>query len=245
MKNIYLLPTNKPTRLHIDLIDNSLLLFSDSLNLPHKPTGKHICITSDEAIKDGDWCLFESSGVIRKVVDSTFSIGVNNIRMYAEKKVFKIILTTDPDLIKDSIQAIDDTFLEWFVNNPSCEEVDVCKVEQIPDGITFGMFGNDEPPTELIYKIIIPQEEPKQETFREFIFKVPFDYNIKPKEVIDMCMKEQENIILTYRLEKFIEMINSLPDDTEKNRILKSVFNNREGELLLESYKSMKSHYEK
>jgi len=167
MKNIYLLPTNKPTRLHIDLIDNSLLLFSDSLNLPHKPTGKHICITSDEAIKDGDWCLFESSGVIRKVVDSTFSIGVNNIRMYAEKKVFKIILTTDPDLIKDSIQAIDDTFLEWFVNNPSCEEVDVCKVEQIPDGITFGMFGNDEPPTELIYKIIIPQEEPEQETLEE------------------------------------------------------------------------------
>jgi hypothetical protein len=57
-------------------------------------------------------------------------------------------------------------------------------------------------------------------------------------------MKEQENIILTWRLGYFIDMINSLPDDTEKNRILKSVFNNREGELLLESYKSMKSHYE-
>jgi hypothetical protein len=85
----------------------------------------------------------------------------------------------------------------------------------------------------------------KQETLEEFIFKVPFDYNIKPKEVIDMCMKEQENIILTWRLGYFIDMINSLPDDTEKNRILKSVFDNRDGELLLESYKSMKSHYEK
>jgi hypothetical protein len=89
------------------------------------------------------------------------------------------------------------------------------------------------------------KEEPKQETLEEFIFKVPFDYNIKPKEVIDMCMKEQENIILTFRLGNFIDMINSLSDDTEKNRILKSVFNNREGELLLESYKSMKLHYEK
>jgi hypothetical protein len=84
----------------------------------------------------------------------------------------------------------------------------------------------------------------KQQTLEEFIFKVPFDYNIKPKEVIDMCMKEQENIILTWRLGYFIDMINSLPDDTEKNRILKSVFDNRDGELLLESYKSMKSHYE-
>lgn len=61
----------------------------------------------------------------------------------------------------------------------------------------------------------------KQETLEEFIFK------------------------LTWRLGRFIDMINSLPDDTEKNRILKSVFNNREGELLLESYKSMKLHYEK
>jgi hypothetical protein len=84
-----------------------------------------------------------------------------------------------------------------------------------------------------------------QETLEEFIFKVPFDYNIKPKKVIDMCMKEQENIILTFRLGSFIDMINSLSDDTEKNRILKSVFNNRDGELLLESYKSMKLHYEK
>ena len=84
-----------------------------------------------------------------------------------------------------------------------------------------------------------------KETLEEFIFKVPFDYNIKPKEVIDMCLKEQDNIILTYRLENFIKMINSLPDDTEKNRILKSVFDNREGEKLLESYKSMKSHYDK
>ena len=84
-----------------------------------------------------------------------------------------------------------------------------------------------------------------KENIKEFVFKIPFNYNIKNKEVIDMCMKEQENIILTWRLGYFIDMINSLPDDTEKNRILKSVFNNRQGELLLESYKSMKKHYEK
>jgi hypothetical protein len=40
------------------------------------------------------------------------------------KEVCKIILTTDQDLIKDGVQAIDDEFLEWFVKNPSCEEVE-------------------------------------------------------------------------------------------------------------------------
>lgn len=37
----------------------------------------------------------------------------------------KIILTTNKLLIKDGIQAIDDEFLEWFVNNSSCEYVEV------------------------------------------------------------------------------------------------------------------------
>jgi len=61
----------------------------------------------------------------------------------------KIILTTDQNLIKDGVQAIDDEFLEWFVKNPSCEEVKV-------EGHIYK--GQDE--TE--YKIIIPKEEQKQ-----------------------------------------------------------------------------------
>ena len=77
---------------------------------------------------------------------------------------FKIILTTNKLLIQDGVQAIDDEFLQWFVQNPSCENVKVELIEEIPSGFTFGMFGNDEPPTELVYKIIIPIEEPKQET---------------------------------------------------------------------------------
>lgn len=85
----------------------------------------------------------------------------------------------------------------------------------------------------------------KQETLEEVVYKIPKDFNIKEQTVLDMCMKEQENIILTFRLGNFIEMIQSLSDDTEKNRILKSVFNNREGELLLESYKEMMLNYEK
>jgi hypothetical protein len=62
----------------------------------------------------------------------------------------KIILTTDQDLIKDGVQAIDDVFLEWFVNNPSCEYVEIAYLWKESNPSTFDM-----------YQIIIPQEEPK------------------------------------------------------------------------------------
>jgi hypothetical protein len=69
----------------------------------------------------------------------------------------KIILTTDQDLINDGVQAIDDEFLQWFVKNPTCEEVyttdDYEQVNQdnlITRGST-NVFHK--------YKIIIPKEE--------------------------------------------------------------------------------------
>ena len=62
----------------------------------------------------------------------------------------EILLSTDTELQKDGIQAIDDAFLEWFVKNPSCESVEVCKNP-------FYEESNYE-----YYKIIIPKEEPKQ-----------------------------------------------------------------------------------
>jgi hypothetical protein len=264
MKNVHILPTDKPSRL---IIYNSKLELVNYPVITPSKNQQNINITSDEKFVRGEW-ITDGIEVIKatpKLVDAQGLVDRRDWR--------KIILTTDPDLIAQGVQAIDDEFLEWFVKNPSCESVDVetyvkkSGVETDANGYReMDVFVND-------YKIIIPQEEPKQdleeemfdleqeldipshlrwhnskpkqETLEEFIFKVPFDYNIKPKEVIDMCMKEQENIILTFRLGNFIDMINSLSDDTEKNRILKSVFNNRDGELLLESYKSMKLHYEK
>jgi hypothetical protein len=81
---------------------------------------------------------------------------------------FKIILTTNNLLIKDGVQAIDDDFLEWFVKNPSCEFVEVADIWKM--GI---------PSTHDSYQLIIPQEEPKQETLEEFIDKVdtPSDFD--------------------------------------------------------------------
>ncbi len=49
------------------------------------------------------------------------------------RRVFSKLLAND--IV--SVQAIDDEFLEWFVKNPSCENVKVELIEEIPSGFTF------------------------------------------------------------------------------------------------------------
>lgn len=156
MKNIHILPTDKPTTLFKDDFGN----FIYSINIDQEQNHfepQHIYITSDEEIKEGDWIFNEE-----REPSVLQCIGQGSLRGWN-----KIILTTDQDLIKDGVQAINDEFLEWFMKNSSCEWVETKLIEEIPSGFTFGMFGNDEPPTELVYKIIIPKEEPEQETVEE------------------------------------------------------------------------------
>ena len=148
MKNIHVLPTDKPSRLYLNS-ENKIFITDVEMKCGNT---QNIYITSDEEIKEGvdQWYL-------DKVLNEPYNSGG---AQYSSKQDV-IILTTDQDLIKDGVQAIDDEFLEWFVKNPSCENVKVELIEEIPSGFTFGMFGNDEPPTELVYKIIIPKEEVK------------------------------------------------------------------------------------
>jgi hypothetical protein len=117
--------------------------------------GKELFITSDEEIKEGDWFLND--------MNILFKAGKNYIENPA-KEVYighkKIILTTDQDLIGDSVQAIDDEFLEWFVKNPSCEQVEV--------ELDYNSYKSGKSKSKC-NKIIIPKEEPKQETLPELV----------------------------------------------------------------------------
>jgi hypothetical protein len=118
MKNIHLIPTTKRSYLAIKDSNNKLELsekntfFINGFGF----TPQHIYITSDEEIKEGDWVYCN--------IDNTIDIA-NDRTNYHRYEFQKIILTTDPDLIKNGIQAIDDEFLEWFVKNPSCEFVPI------------------------------------------------------------------------------------------------------------------------
>ena len=130
-KNVHVLSTSQPSRLS-DCHDNKLYLD----DVRYLRSYQNIYITNDEEIKDGDY-ITDGYKVWQWKDDSS---------LLGRKKV---ILTTDQDLIKDGIQTIDDEFLEWFVKNPSCEEVDFIK---IVGGNSIGnLLGT--------YEIIIPKEE--------------------------------------------------------------------------------------
>jgi hypothetical protein len=142
MKNIHLLPTDKPSRLYLEDVKFKLTEY-DYPNVDYAQN-QHIYITNDEEIKEEDW-VFGMDGIFQ------YKGKVNLPDVELPKK---IILTTDLELIADGIQAIGNEFLEWFVKNPSCESVEVKK--GFEDGTSYGYNFLD-------YKIIIPQEEPKQE----------------------------------------------------------------------------------
>jgi len=144
MKNIHVISTDKPSRLVLS--NNSILsiIAESNYNFSHIKS-VHIYITSDEEIKDGDWFISLYSNSIQRELTLDWTLNKDAYK--------KIILTTDPDLIQYNVQAIDDKFLEWFVKNPSCEEVDVAN-----SLVRISSFD-----WRTDYKIIIPKEEPKQE----------------------------------------------------------------------------------
>jgi len=135
MKNIHILPTDKPSYLYENI--KGKLGFNKGWDIiPFGRLNQNIYITSDEEIKDGDWLIVNDEDVMqmKSSYDNDMSgediwVG-DSLNGYATYKdnCKKIILTTDQDLIKDGVQSIDDTFLEWFIKNPSCEKIEV--VEQ-------------------------------------------------------------------------------------------------------------------
>ena len=150
MKNIHLIPTDKPSRL---FTSDSVLILAGYPATTFK-TGKNIYITSDEEIKEPCWCwdiLQKKIYWVRDTLPKYPTIG-NYFK--------KIILTTDQELIADGVQDINDEFLNWYVNNLGCEKVEIedsCLEVRPCDCV---MNENCLKPG---YKIIIPKAEIKQE----------------------------------------------------------------------------------
>ncbi|MCU0337601.1 MAG: hypothetical protein MUF12_07025 [Sediminibacterium sp.] len=199
MKNIHSITTNKQTGI---FQSNSGFQFSIRDKVRVEPLkGFHIYITNDEKIRDGNWYLFNvgyASGI--KKADKR---DIEQIHLEIEPK--KIILTTDQDLIKDGVQAIDDEFLEWFVKNPSCEFVEVEEKNNNEILIELDGYHHDEGLLESdyqqwlkdggqLYKIIIPKEENK------VLSKLEIAKNIaaigiskkEPKETLEEAAKNSD-----------------------------------------------------
>jgi hypothetical protein len=146
MRNIHLIQTEKPSK--IFYIAENFHLEKGQLIEPK--SYHNVYITSDEEIKNRNCWVTNGVEIFKPSDLPEYSLE------YANRYWEKIILTTDQDLIANGVQAIDDKFLEWFVKNPSCESVEVKK--RYSDFTVDPFVG---------YEIIIPQEEPKQETLEE------------------------------------------------------------------------------
>ena len=190
MKNIHVIPTSQPSRL-------AYYQESTSYNKPILQIVKfgssdykyqNIYITSDEEIKEGDFWLYICPINGLDYGDNGNPIVKNNLpnswfeKLHDKNNYKKIILSTDQDLIKDGVQAIDDGFLEWFVKNSSCEEVEV---EFDYNSYKLGKVKY------RCYKIIIPKEEIKQLTDLEIAIKLEEIQRAESeKETLEEIFKE-------------------------------------------------------
>ena len=173
MKNIHLISTDKPSRIYIILKSDKLGITSNELfytkNFGSGTQNQHIYITNDEEIKEGDWMYYKHFG--EDIVCKYDTMNGQNTNVNEHKPFYqKIILTTDQDLIKDGVQSIDDEFLEWFVNNPSCEEVDVQKWASLAE-------------CGYSYQIIIPNDEAKERAKNYMSLKGA----LEPKQIKCYC----------------------------------------------------------
>jgi hypothetical protein len=217
MKNIHVIQTDKPSRLAILGMSNTLQLFDKPITF--KTFGRspqNIYITNNQLNCKNSWVY---NSITKKVYLMQGYGGV-------VPHINKIILTTDKDLIKDGVQAIDNEFLEWFVKNPSCEEVEVEKTFVTNSGLgyqEYAILDSDFKVLEVVanipqssykigevtkldgyeyiieYKIIIPQEEPKQELpqfgTKEFNDLANQYFSAKPKQYsnyLSCCRSEEE-----------------------------------------------------
>lgn len=110
MKNIFLLPTNKKSRITKSIRGLSLqkIYYSRLGSKSFGLTNKHLYIISDEPVKIGDWGLSIDNGIFKPNVHKLTPNLITDVWG-------KIILTTDLDLIADGIQEIPESFVATYI----------------------------------------------------------------------------------------------------------------------------------
>jgi hypothetical protein len=203
MKNIHILPTDKPSRYWMTRLGNLTRCHDIKPIKEALGNNVNIYITSNEEIKKGDWVLYTNGIKIHcQKIDNKEDVELANIE---NSGVLKIIVTTDQDLIKDGVQAIDDDFLEWFVKNSGCEEVEVVRDSKQSinsRGFTHILW--------LDYKIIIPKEEPKQELSIRLKNSL-YQFNINLDEALNLSYWKLKTIGFSNRTIQELQVLKQEP----------------------------------
>lgn len=124
MKNLFLIPTPAETRIAVKS-DGTLFLTNHSY--PNSPNfaNHNIYITNDEDIENKGYAIYENK-VVQIIGQDRYEYRIqakDTLGYTPIKTCKKIIMTSDPELIKKGVQPIPDEFLEWLVLNPTCEFV--------------------------------------------------------------------------------------------------------------------------
>jgi hypothetical protein len=155
MKNIFLIPTDKESRLWRDLDSNKLTF--DNLSKPNsnectKCSNEYVYITSDEKFIRDEY-ITDGLEVIKATPKLVDVQGLVNRRDWK-----KIVMTNDLELIEDGVQQIGDLFFRWFVLNPTCQEVEIGKTNKLIDNYA----EKEKDKWEVRYHIYDIHEKPKK-----------------------------------------------------------------------------------
>lgn len=212
MKNIHITPTDESLKKRGDLVQDKfgtihIFTINDGEEYGKTTTKLHIYITSDEEIKEGDWALmFDDFGNLFLCDKPQQYLGIEKGH-HLNKGLRKIILTTDPTLIADGVQEINNEFLEWFMKNDTCEFVEVTKLDYLSNNqYRIYELSQEEPKSQIEYTntddftsiIYNPQEEPKKcENCNQIIDKYgcacPKDSKQEQRQhLIDMVKLDEE-----------------------------------------------------
>ncbi len=168
MKNLYILKSEKPSILGYDFDEDCYHILSGLGYFDHQDLieNRNIFIASDEAIKEGQFVYCHERNLFGKVEEIQMAkfngdsdmlyFEVNDEEIWCKiSSCQTIALTTDADLIKEGVQAIDDEFVQWLAQNPQCESVKIRKkppVRAIAKGVGIKSFDNG-------WKIIMPKSD--------------------------------------------------------------------------------------
>ena len=172
MKNLHKILSSEPTKKGDIAVGIGLRIWDGEGEAPHH--SYNLYITKNEAIKKGDWVFNEMYNEVYKIPDNDELVPYES----------KIILTTDEKLISDGVQPIPNDFLEWFIDNPKCEEVEVKMENYYASGAL--------QPNLWQYKIVNPKEEPTIEEAK-IMYSEAEVYNILQEAMKDNYTCELEN----------------------------------------------------
>jgi hypothetical protein len=181
MKNIHVLPTDKPSRLYLGNNGNFVFgMIQTSIQSKNDDfTNQNIYITNDEDINENDYIITKDGRLVQ----------VSYLLSKDLQGASKVVLTDNQDLIKDGVQEIPEYFLiHYIVGNNPIEYVEIKEHLESIDTM------------KINYELIIPKEEPKKVLTEEDIWSkedidVVTDYINKEQQkqhLIDMMESDEE-----------------------------------------------------